>query len=62
MVDPCLLNVTGEHLCFGEPGCRLPISVEDTVVVGLSIESILDVALTHDVEVTDALNIYLLHP
>lgn len=29
MVDPCLLNVTGEHLCFGELRCRLPISVED---------------------------------
>ena len=44
MVDPCLLNVTGEHLCFGEPGCRLPISVED-------IGGIVDLVAFKDVQV-----------
>ena len=44
MVDPCLLNVIGEHLCFGEPGCRLPISVED-------IGGIVDLVAFKDVQV-----------
>lgn len=44
MVDPCLLNVTGEHLCFGELRCRLPISVEN-------IGGIIDLIAFKDVQV-----------
>lgn len=45
MVDPCLLNVTGEHLCFGELRCRLPISVEN-------IGGIIDIIAFKDVQVS----------
>ena len=40
----------------GRRTAQASIDLDDTVVVGLSIESILDVALTHDVEVTHALH------